>query len=191
MRGDEALEVGDELAVPAGGELRVDSLPQRCQPQLLEARDLLLREGFVAEVGERVATEQRERGPQERGAPFGVALAPCLLEEALEPADVGLRSVAPQQIAAGARLDRVLPQQLAQRGDVTVERGERRLRRIAAPQRLDERIAGDGLVRVEQHQPQKGALLRPRGREVTTVVEDFEPAKDAKFQSGLIVAVVV
>jgi hypothetical protein len=34
-------------------------------------------------------------------------------------------------------------------------------------------------------------LLRPRGREVTTVVEDFESAKDAKFQPGLIVAVVV
>ena len=59
--GDQRLELADELRVPAGGEVGVDALLERREPQLLQPRALGLRERLVGEVGERRPAPQRER----------------------------------------------------------------------------------------------------------------------------------
>ena len=61
LRGDERLELGDELCVAAEREIGLDPLLQRDRAQLLEPGDLRLRERLVEEVGERGATPERER----------------------------------------------------------------------------------------------------------------------------------
>ena len=58
---DERLELGDELCVAPEREVRLDALLERDGAQLLEPRDLRLRERLVEEVGERGAAPERER----------------------------------------------------------------------------------------------------------------------------------
>ena len=57
----EALELGDELAVPREREVSVDPVLERGQAQLLEPRDLRVREGLRRQIRERRPSPQRER----------------------------------------------------------------------------------------------------------------------------------
>ena len=53
MLGNERLELGNHLAVPAELKPGLDQLLERRQPELLEATDLGLREGLIGQVRER------------------------------------------------------------------------------------------------------------------------------------------
>lgn len=64
MLGHEHLELSDEARVSAEREVRFDPLLERLQAQFLQPSDLGLRERLVAEVGERLVTEEHERVPQ-------------------------------------------------------------------------------------------------------------------------------
>ena len=77
MLGDERLELADQLGVAAAGQIGVDPLLERRQPQLLETGDLGLRERLVGEVGERRPAPKRERLAQLLRPPLsGVPSAP-------------------------------------------------------------------------------------------------------------------
>ena len=58
---DERLELGHELGVSAEREVRLDALLDRNRAELLEPRDLGLRERLVDEVGERRPSPESER----------------------------------------------------------------------------------------------------------------------------------
>ena len=58
---DEHLELAQDLAVAAGRQVAVDRALGRGQVQLLEAADLIGREGLLGDVGERCPAPQRER----------------------------------------------------------------------------------------------------------------------------------
>ena len=75
--GDERLELADELAMRAGGELGVDRLLERGQPQLLQPPDLGRGERLVGHVGQRRAAPERSAS---RAAPSR--------QQPLEPARV-------------------------------------------------------------------------------------------------------
>jgi hypothetical protein len=60
----EQLELADQLAVSAERKVGLDPLLERLKTQFLQTRDLALRERLVAEIGERLAAEERERVPQ-------------------------------------------------------------------------------------------------------------------------------
>ena len=60
LRGDECLELGDELRVTSEREIRLDPLLERDGAQLLEPRDLGLGERLVEEVRERRPAPERE-----------------------------------------------------------------------------------------------------------------------------------
>ena len=64
--GDERLQLPRDVGVAAEREVGLDALLQRQDPQLLEAPDLRLREGLVAEVGEHRSAPQREHLAQQR-----------------------------------------------------------------------------------------------------------------------------
>ena len=68
MLGDEALELRGEALVPAEPKLGLDSLLERFEAQLGQARDLRLRERLVQDVGVRIAPPQRERLRQSLGS---------------------------------------------------------------------------------------------------------------------------
>ena len=61
MLGDERAQLADEIGGLPAGQLGREALLDRLQVQLLQARDLALRELVEAMVGERRAAPQRER----------------------------------------------------------------------------------------------------------------------------------
>ena len=61
MSGHERLELTDELGVPTEREIGLDPLFEGGDARFLEARDLALREGVEAEVGECRSAPERER----------------------------------------------------------------------------------------------------------------------------------
>ena len=61
LRGDDRLQLGDELAVAAEREVGVDPVLERGEPQLREAGGLGRRERLLRELGERRAAPERER----------------------------------------------------------------------------------------------------------------------------------
>ena len=58
----ERLELGDQRGVMTEREVGLDAVLERDQPQLLEPRDLVLRERLVGEIGQRRPAPERERG---------------------------------------------------------------------------------------------------------------------------------
>jgi len=61
MRNDEVFELGDDWSVQAQRELGIDPQLERGQPELLEPRDLELRERLIGEVCERRSAPERDR----------------------------------------------------------------------------------------------------------------------------------
>jgi hypothetical protein len=115
---------------------------------------------------------------------LGLVLAPCLLEQTLETAGIGLTGVEPEQIPGRPRLDQIMSEELAQRGDVAMERRERRSRRITAPERVDDPVARHDLVGMQKQQRQQRPLLRTWRREIATIGHDLEPAEDSEFHQA-------
>ncbi len=160
---DERLELGDERLVPSKREVRVDPLLERQEPQLFEALDLRLGEGLVREVRQRLASPQRERLAQALGGLGGPALdvrAPAVLYVALEPPRVDLLGVDLKQV--GARTRDQHPgsvQRLSQSRDLVVEAVAGRVGGLPAPELVDQPVARDDLVGVEQEKGKQAALF--------------------------------
>ena len=91
--GDEGLQLADDLAVPAGGELGRDEDVERGEPQLLEPGHLQPGGVDLVELREGSAAPEPEGLADVRRGPRGTAQPQRLLAEAdllLEPVDVDL-----------------------------------------------------------------------------------------------------
>src|SRR5919197_208217 len=112
---DERLELASQVRVRAALEVGFDAFLERPQPQLLEVRDVRLREGLEGEVGEGRPTPQRERVPKLRGALVRLGAAGAVDEDA-EPVEVELSGADAQPIAGRLRLQDFRTEGLAQLG---------------------------------------------------------------------------
>jgi hypothetical protein len=65
--------------------------------------------------------------------------------------------------------------------DVDLQRLLRSVRRLVGPERLNQAIAGNNSVRLEQEHCQQDALLLPSQVKRTPVGEDLERAEDPKL----------
>jgi len=178
------LEPRNELRTRTCDELRLDLILDREQAPLLEPRRLRTRERLVEDVGERRPPPQTER--RHKRLPGGPRLALRELlartaDEALEPVDVELVRLDPQHVSRRLPAQPVLPDSAPQPGDVAVERLVDAGRRPLAPQRLDQAVARDRLVRVQTQHRQKTALLRPAERKRLAVAPDLDRTKDAEL----------
>ena len=81
MRGNERLELGDEIAVPAEPELELDPLGDDGEPKFLEPRDLGPGELLEGELLQRRAAPETERLPQQGERLLGVVAGACLGDE--------------------------------------------------------------------------------------------------------------
>ena len=160
---DQRLELCNNVDVTTGRKISVDP-PLHCvEVQLLEARDLLPRERLVGKVRERRRTPQRQRVAQLLRCPFWTRV-PRLGDQPFKPRGVQLGRVDPQDIAGRAGDEPALAELLAQRGDIHLDAlGDRRGRRLA-PQLVDQLLARDDLVGVEQQDREQRALLVPTQR---------------------------
>jgi hypothetical protein len=190
MARHEGFELRDELFGAPTRELRLDSIFDRRDAQLLEPDDLVLREGLVGEVAERRASPQLQRRTEllrrlllvargERGPPLRQRLLEAV---AVELAGANLQRVGPadgtQRFAAAGEL-------LPQRRNAVLEDLRGRGRRALPPQPVDDHVAGQRPVGVEEEQRQDRALPRSAERELPLAVERLERPENAVIHAVL------
>ena len=164
--GDEDLELADQIAGLPAREVEVDPRLEGHEAKLFEPGDLALRKRLVAEVDERGAAPQRERlAEQLRGClrvPLG-ALLPRPAEQGLEAVAIELPGLDLKEIAGRARDEaRASGAEGAPKPrDVALQRCPRGLRRILAPELVDQAVGGDDLVLMKEEDGENGALPRP------------------------------
>jgi hypothetical protein len=163
--GREALELGDDVRVPAEDDVSVDSIFERCDPQLLETGDVRLEGALEAEVRQRWTTPEGEGVAQaERGliGTPGIRGGSRLSHRLLEPMQVELSVLQPQLIARWAGTENptlaasaTRLEQVAELGDMHLKRLSGRLGWARAPKRVDQLIARDNLVCVQKQDPEE------------------------------------
>jgi hypothetical protein len=90
LLGDEALELRDELGVPAAPEVGVEPVLERDQTELFQAADLDLERAFARNVDERRAAPERERLPEDVRSPPRIGFVARLGTKALEALEIEL-----------------------------------------------------------------------------------------------------
>ena len=183
VRGDERLELGDELVVAAERQVAVDALLERAQAQLLEAGDLALRERLVVQVRQRLAAPERERLEQTARPLYRIVQLPRLRDQRLELLQVDFVRRNVQQIPGRSRPDPICADQLPQGGDVPVQRGLRAFRRLFAPQRLDQLWSRDDLLAVEEQRREQRPLLGTRRGQITIALDDPQRTKQLELHA--------
>src|SRR5829696_1028185 len=170
----ECLELRDQRGVISEGEVGLDAVLERDQPELLEAGDVALSKPLVREVAERWPAPQVERlAALERVAP--------LEREALEALSVKLAGVDVQHVASTARNHDVLAEPLAEARDVHLDGLSGRVGRLLAPQLVDQAVHGDGLAAVEQQDRQYSSLFASSERDQPPFVFSLEWAQYAEL----------
>lgn len=109
LLGDQLLQLDDELVVASELELGLDPLLPGGESELVESRDLRLREVRVAELQERRATPEGERLSQLLGRALGLAARagpPRLLERVAEDVAVERAALDAEAVSLAARLER-------------------------------------------------------------------------------------
>ena len=99
---------------------------------------------------------------------------------ALEPVEVELVVGDLEQIAGSARVQARLGQDLSQLRDVDLHHLVGRVRRIIAPERVDDLLAGDGAVRVQEELREKRALLACRHLHRLALAKHLERAENTE-----------
>ena len=143
--GDQALQLGHEHVVCALVELCIDSALDGGEPKVVEPSRFRGRK-------RRVDSHERRPAPELERARRILLL---VLEEAGE---VELAGLDPQPVTVADRLDAVRAEQLPQAMDRDLERVLHARGRILAPERIDQRVAPDDLVCVQEQKGQERAL---------------------------------
>jgi hypothetical protein len=180
----ERTELADEIGVAPERKIGVDPLLECRQAELFEALDLAAGEVVVGEIRQRWAAPQSQRQAQLLGslARLGVA---GLLKQLLEPLRVELAGSDLQHVAARTRQQHVVAERLAQLRDVTLQRLGGGLRPPLAPQAIDQSLACDELVRVQQQNREQLALPSRADDERPIVIGDLQGSEDAEVHFAL------
>jgi len=172
----ERLQLRKELGVAAELEVRVDPLLDRRGPFLFELR--AFRAGDrVVEVGERRAAPQAQCLPQLLGGACGVEAA-RVGDELLEPLEIETAGRDPGEVAGRLRDDRVAADGLPELGDVNLERRRGGVGRRSAPELVDQPVARDDAVRVQQQEREERSLLRASECDRAPVLGSLERAEN-------------
>ena len=156
---DEALELGDDLSVPAELELGIDLLLDHRESELFEPQSLRGRKLFIAKVRQRLAAEEDERLtelPRTRGR----TVCSRRGDDSLEAVSVHLIArCEPQSVSRWSRLDPLGSEPLTEGRDVTVQRLLRSLRRMRTPHALDQIVDRHHLAHAKQQEREQRTLL--------------------------------
>ena len=105
MRGDEGLELSDEIRVAAEPELELDPLADHRKPEILEPRDLRPSEVLEGKFLERRPSPERECFTQQFDRALRVVLRTRLGDECFEAVAIELPGFETEQITGGLRQD--------------------------------------------------------------------------------------
>ena len=181
MLAHELLELRGQLGVPADQEPRLEAVLQRRQAQLAQAAQRTAHRCVELELRERRAAPERERPLEDRGGLLGAAGQQCLpplaaqpLEAVhIEPFRVDPKDVA-VQLGHERRVRAPRRHELADLRQVDVQGGGDRARPLGAPHPLDQPLARDGLVGVQEQECEQRALPRAAERERLAVDTGLE-----------------
>src|SRR5262245_23163940 len=181
---DQRLELADELRPAPDREIGIDPVLERDQPPLLQSLRLSLRERLIEEVRECRPTPEGERGPQRLSRLLGPVRSeapPPIPQKSLEPVDVELVALDMEHVSGRAPRQPPVAERLAQARHVGVERVSRCRRRTLSPQAVDQAIARDDVVGMQQQDREHGPLLRPAERQLVSVAPDDDGAENRKL----------
>ena len=185
--GDQPLEPLEQLRVVAQRQFRLGQQFECRDAQVLQPRDLGLGERLEGQIRQRRPAPERQRSLERRRRPRRVArreLAAAFRHQALELVGVEPPGVEPELVAVLARRDHVsVSERSAQPRDVDLHGlGGRRWRSVA-PELVDQPIAAERLVGVQQQHGQQRPLPSPAHRHHAVGVKDLEWAEDAEFDA--------
>ena len=189
MLADERVKLGDELRMPAQREVRVHPLLDGAQTELFEPDALELDEAGRVEVGKRLTAPEVERLAQPLRGAFRIADAErigALGGERLEPPEINRGRSRLEDVARRAGEDQVGAERLPQRGDVALKRRVGGLGSALAPDGVDQGVARDDPIRMQEEHRKDGPLLRPAERERLAAPLDLERTENPKLHSVLV-----
>jgi hypothetical protein len=170
--------------VPAETEVGLDAILRRRHPQLLEARDLALRERVVAEVGESRAAPERERLREQLGRVAVRAAgerAASFVREPFEMLRVELVGLDPEPV--GAAFGRqAIADDLPNLRDVDLEGVRRGRGSLLTPEVFDQEIGRNQLVAAQEEKRKQRTRLAAFDRRRRPLDLDLERAENAEFQ---------
>ena len=162
---DGGLELRDQLGMAPARQIRLDATLQRDHPALQDAVDLHTRLGRVVQLGQRRPAPHPEPGPKVGRGALGFTRRQrraAGLQAALETLEVERHRLDPQPIAPPVRLQRptaaVRSQRPAQLRNVVLQDLSGSGRRTLAPQLVNQTLARDDLVAMQQQMPEHGPL---------------------------------
>ena len=170
--------------MPPECEVGVDAELHRPEPDLLEPRDRGPRELLVREVRECRAAPQRQcfAEPLRRvGGEAASEQASPLVHQPLEPVEVECVGPDPDDVAGRPGRQHVVRQRLAQPRDVDPQRRGGALRRVRAPELVDQPVGGNDLVRVKEEQGEQRARLRSAQGNLAASVPHLERPQDPEL----------
>jgi hypothetical protein len=170
MQRDQLFELADELGMAALREVGFDALFERRESEFFEARDLGLGERLVRELRQRRPAPERER-----------LLVPPLANEPFEAVHVDLVWVDAQDVAGRLRGEHPVREHLAQPRDVHLHARDGGLGRALAPEFIDEAVARNDLVRVQEEHGEECALFRAAERHGAAGLSNFEWPEQPQF----------
>ena len=192
MRGDEGFELGDKRVVASEGEVCVDPGLERRQSELLQTGDLGLGESLEGEVRKCRSPPECERIPERQRSGFWLTareLPPTLLQQSLEAPYVERVRRNTQHVTRGVREQELFAGSVCEKSpqprEIDAQDRVDRLWGSISPQLLDEPLAPDGLVRVQEEKAEERALLRATERECLFAPDDFKRSEDAKLEFRL------
>ena len=186
MLGDQPLEFGNDVGVATEGQVGVDALLESVGVAFLEPDDLGPRECLVGDVRQSWPAPECERLAQPGGGvggPFARKRLAALVHEPLETLHVQLAVLHLKHVAVVARLEPLplaVVERATQLADVVLENLRRRGRRRLAPQGIDQPIARNRLVAMQQQQDENDALPALSDRKGVIAVADLERSQQAK-----------
>ena len=107
---------------------------------------------------------------------------PACRVELPKPLQIQFTNLDPEQVTRRPRFQTFLTEQLAQLRDVDLERLLGRLRRLLLPERIDQAIARNDPVRLQQQNRQQDALLLPPKLDRLPVGKHLQRAQDSELQ---------
>jgi hypothetical protein len=183
LAGDRGLELGDDLGVPPQRQVGVDAPLVRDQALLIEPGGFGARPRLAAEVAQCRAAPHGERLAQRLCGAVGLTGgegAPAVVEEALEAGRVDRLVREHELVGMLARAQRIARgQRPAQLRDEVVHDLRRGRRCVTGPELLDDPIAGNRVVALQDEQGEQGALAASAEGHRAPIVEHFQRTEDA------------
>ena len=183
---DQRLELPGDLGVAADREIGLDALAEAADPQILQPRDLGLREALVGDVGERRPAPQLERrAERRRGVPRHAArqlLAPAP-QLRLEAVGVERARCEPHGVAAALGAHELLADRRPQPRHHDLDRVAGVLRRLRLPELVEHAVEGHGVAAVhdQQREQRQRAAARDAGSPAAVEV-DLDRTEDPELR---------